>query len=211
MKLPIIRRHPIIAIVTLSFISFSLVAWSPPNSEDIITNRSNINLRDTNSTANTFGTGNSNIVGGIDITMGNANQGSWRSLSMGQSSTTLGLNNLSIGSNNLVRGSTANTPAYNSAAFGLDNLVTATYGWAVGSNNESSGTRSVSIGTGSRANVTSGTALGKFNSSMASTDVVAIGSGSDSNNRFTALRVTSDGGVILGRAQGDISMGAYAN
>lgn len=44
---------------------------------------------------------------------------------------------------------------------------------------------------------------------MASDDVLVVGTGFSDSIRNTALRVTDDGGVFLGRAQGDISMGSY--
>jgi hypothetical protein len=59
--------------------------------------------------------------------------------------------------------------------------------------------------------VTNSTALGRYNATMAGNDVLVVGSGSGSSTKFTALRVTDNGSVILGRVQGDIAMGNYSN
>ena len=112
------------------------------------------------------------------------------------------------GSTNTVEGATGG-PAYNSAAIGEFNHVAASRGYAIGYQNNVTGDRGVAIGKGVNATNESSTALGRYNATMASGDVLVVGTGSSDTNRSTALRVTSDGGVILGRAQGDISMGAY--
>lgn len=128
------------------------------------------------------------------------------------------------GSLNTIEGSSIGTNCSYSAAFGLSNHVMAESGWAVGWGNTVSGSKgaaigtsatasnesSTAIGTGVVASVASSTALGRYNDTMQSNDVVAIGTGS-ATTPFTALRLTDDGSVILGRAQGDISMGAYGN
>lgn len=98
-----------------------------------------------------------------------------------------------------------------SMAVGCFNSIVAAKGWAIGDGNTVSATHGVAIGTDTLANQPNGTALGKFNSAMNTNDVLVVGTGADDVNRATAFTVTSDGGVILGRAQGDISMGDYAN
>lgn len=211
MKLPIIRRSPALVALVLTSATLCLVAWSPPTGEDINANRGNLILRDSNQAANNFGSSHSTIVAGFDNTMGNNYQGSWRTVNVGQGNTTLGSNNIAIGQSNVVRGPGANDPAFQSAAIGTSNIVNATYGWTMGFANTASANRGVAIGSGATANVLAGVAIGQFNANMASTDVLAIGSGTGDTSRFTAFKVTSSGGVILGKAQGDISMGAYSN
>lgn len=121
---------------------------------------------------------------------------------------------------------TTSAPSYHSAAIGSSNEVFSNRGWAIGHGNEidadygaaigtsnavtTPATFGVAIGTGTMAKNPSSTALGKYNEEMAAGDVLVIGSGS-SSVRHTALRITDDGGVILGSAQGDISMGNYGN
>lgn len=118
-------------------------------------------------------------------------------------------NALVTGSGNTVQGPSVTTKSYQSAAIGTSNLVAATNGWAIGKGNTVFGSNGVAIGTGTKAMNSESTALGRYNSTMASDDVLVIGNGTNDTSRSTAFRVTSDGGVILGRAQGDISMGIY--
>lgn len=115
------------------------------------------------------------------------------------------------GANNTIEGVSSGTNCAYSAAIGLQNHVMATCGWAIGWANSVSGDQGVALGTGTIASNGASTALGRYNATMQSQDVLVIGNGSDYNNRATALRVTADGGVILGRAQGDIDMGIYGN
>ncbi len=81
---------------------------------------------------------------------------------------------------------------------------------AFGNNNKISNSYAYTLGAGLRVNQSNAVALGRWNAPMESGDVLAVGTGS-SSIPATALRVTSNGGVILGRAQGDISMGEYGN
>jgi trimeric autotransporter adhesin len=127
----------------------------------------------------------------------------------GSQNTVNATHSIVAGNTNTINGVPIGAAASNSAAIGQLNNVASSVGWAVGYQNTASGTRSLALGTGTRALNPDSTALGRHNVTMATNDVLAIGSGSDANNRFTALRVTDDGGVILGRAQGDISMGDY--
>lgn len=113
------------------------------------------------------------------------------------------------GSSNML-GSTA-LQTGDSATIGYFNQVSASMGWAIGDTAYVLADGGMALGTGVRAEKPTSTALGRYNDEMLANEVLAIGSGSDGNNRFTALRVTNDGGVILGRAQGDISMGQYGN
>lgn len=126
------------------------------------------------------------------------------------------------GTNNTLSGATVGTPTLNSVAMGGNNQIAAGHGWTMGYNNTVTGDYGVAlgygnnisswrghvVGTGLSANQTESLALGKYNSPRVSGDVVVVGSGTATAPN-TALRITSDGSVILGRAQGDISMGAY--
>lgn len=115
------------------------------------------------------------------------------------------------GNSNTLNGVPVGDASYCSAAIGQSNNVASTTGWAVGYQNTASGTRSLALGSGSKAEQPDSTAIGRYNAPMASNDVLVVGSGTSDSVRSTALRVTNDGGVILGRAQGDISMGQYTN
>ena len=115
------------------------------------------------------------------------------------------------GTNNTLGGLTSGGKSYSSAAIGNSNLVGSTAGWALGAYNTVSADNGVAIGKGAKADQPNTVGLGRYNASMATDDVMVVGTGTDDTHRNTALRVTSDGSVVLGRAQGDISMGGYGN
>lgn len=79
--------------------------------------------------------------------------------------------------------------------------------------NKVTGSQGAALGCGLLADKSQSVALGRFNKAMESNDVLVVGTGTGSAlaDRSTALRVTADGSVLLGRAQGDISMGIYGN
>ncbi len=144
----------------------------------------------------------------------------------GKENTVNGNSSFVAGSGNTIDGSTVGAVSYYSGVIGDSNqIVSSTGGWAVGSNNtvsavrgvavgyqnEALNTRSIALGTGTQAGNVDSSALGRYNTPMNSDDVLVVGTGTSGTVRSTGLRVTSDGGVILGRAQGDISMGDYAN
>ena len=126
------------------------------------------------------------------------------------------------GTNNTLAGATVGTPTLNSVAMGGNNQIAAGHGWVLGYNNTVTGDYGVTLGygnnvsgwrghvlgTGLTTNQPESLALGKYNAPLVTNDVVVVGCGTATLPN-TALRITSDGGVILGRAQGDISMGAY--
>lgn len=126
----------------------------------------------------------------------------------GYSNTANASESISVGAVNTLQGPINGVCNY-SATIGLGNSVSATSAWAIGWGNAASGTNSTAIGVGTRANATNGSALGRYNNTMATDDVLAIGNGTSDTSRSTALRVTANGSVILGRAQGDIAMGDY--
>lgn len=146
--------------------------------------------------------------------------GSKNAIANGASSNVVGGYSNSVNSNssivggsiNTIEGATAGgTPGNWSAAFGLSNHVMAYEGWCMGRSNTVSAQGGIAVGQGTVADKPAGTALGKWNVGMADGDVLVVGAGTADTARSTALRITSDGSVILGRAQGDISMGAYSN
>ena len=202
----------------------TIIAWSPPSGDYIV----KIGWPTTNNfrgiAAGDNGTLSTTISGvhGYACVIGNGHQVTTRqSIIAGSNQYSLSTGALITGYNNYVGSPGGASPAGGnhppaiqanlSAAIGDSNKVLSSQGWTMGYWNEVSGTRGLAMGSGTRAAITDSTALGRYNADMVANDVLAIGSGSDSNNRFTALRVTDDGGVILGRAQGDISMGAYGN
>jgi hypothetical protein len=190
-----------------------LVAWSPPvgaGDQKIVVGTNNTTqnfqgfITGKNNTANTDG----GTEYGLVVGNGNMANRCEKSIVSGAQHTTFCSTSLVAGYGNTV-GSGWSNLADNSMAVGQLNQVSSDGGWTIGYQNLVSGSRGVAIGTGTKANTANGTALGKFNASMATTDVLAVGTGTSDTTRSTALRVTSDGSVILGRAQGDISMGNY--
>lgn len=201
-----------------------------------VTARSSLVVGETNTvtggqspyTENSIVAGTGNVLNGSNT----------RNLVSGQSNSVRASNSLVAGTTNTVRGTTTTTATAHSVAIGINNLVAAQTGWAVGSSNIVSGNRGVAIGSanqalalesaafgsysfiesqseysyalgsGLRVNQPSALALGTWNAPMVAGDVMVVGCGNPTTPT-TAIRVTSDGGVILGRAQGDISMGAY--
>jgi hypothetical protein len=78
----------------------------------------------------------------------------------------------------------------------------------MGYNNNVSGDYGTALGFGLNVSQTRAIAVGKYNQPMTSGDVFAVGVGTITTPS-TALIVREDGAVILGRAQGDVSMGEY--
>ncbi len=181
---------------------------------------------------NSFVVGESNVVTPADnpyawasIVAGTGNilsGGVYRTFVSGDSNTVQASNSLLAGAMNTLKGPGGSGNATGSLVVGGGNNVQTAHGWAAGYNNQITGDYSVSLGNsntvsgsygyalgaGLTVNQSNAVALGQYNGNMAPGDVLAVGSGT-STTANTALRVTSDGGVILGRAQGDISMGAY--
>lgn len=155
----------------------------------------------------------------------------------GTANTVNGNGSFATGRDNPVEGVSGGL-TYHSAAIGQLNHVAAPHGYAIGYANNVFGDRGVVIGPGSNAgaleSVAIGSAndisssssysyalggglrvtqpgslaLGSWNALMVAGDVMVVGC-RNSTTPATALRVTSNGGVILSRAQGDISMGIY--
>lgn len=192
------RKISLIALPACALLA--LVAWSPtsPDTRVVV------------GTGNTLNGSTKAMIAGDNNTTNNP---SAKLLIVGQENTHYGSNNLLVGNTNIVEGPSTGASAYNSAAIGYMNGVHASRGWAIGWINEVLADQGTAIGVGTRSNVAMGTALGRFNGSMQANDVLVIGAGSSEaeTDRFNAIRVTSDGGVFLGRPQGDISMGDYSN
>jgi hypothetical protein len=211
-----LRKKPKYFLTLGILVSFlSLVAWRPPNDDQVVVignaNTSNYN----GFRAGNTGAINSTISGstGPSCVVGGGQTGSTRNSLVGGSNNSLHtIGGLISGDDNQVGSAAAPVvvPVW-SAAIGEKNSVVSTSGWAMGYFNVASGARSVGIGTGTMAQNANSTAVGRYNSDMASNDVLVIGSGSSVSTRFTALRVTNNGDVILGKAQGDIAMGEYSN
>ncbi len=207
-----IRTTKPLALFGLAALALSLAAWSPSPDKFV-----KIGTGGATSNFQGFVAGNNSSVdtinaNGYACVIGNNHQGSaLASVVSGGSHSFRTSGSLVSGFDNLVEGVPSQNLAYYSAAIGEMNKVMATFGWTMGYQNEVTGTRGVAIGCGTNASQSQSTALGRFNAAMEDNDVLAIGSGSDNSNRFTALRVTDSGDVVLGKVQGDISMGQYGN
>ena len=200
-------------LILLLVVVLGVVAWSPPNSEDLIVGASN-----TVTSPGGYATvvGDSNVVSARNTLVA----GLSNSVPAGAPTTS---SSFVAGYNNTIEGAGTNIGATSAAAIGVSNHIMAEFGWAIGYSNEISGRTSMALGydnqvSAQKANALGrglkvtqnfSTAVGTYNATMASGDVLVVGTGSSDTTRNTALRVTSDGGVTLGRAQGDISMGAY--
>lgn len=169
------------------------------------------------------------LICGYDNTV---NTGTTRVLVGGEDNTVNAAYSLVTGMANTVRGSTVNSIGSYSAAIGANNLVATSSGWAAGMGNEVYGQYALALGSSNKVYAPSGyafgdnlkvgsfnssssnpyaIALGRWNADMKPEDVLVVGTGTSVTSRSTGLRITSDGGVILGRAQGDISMGEYGD
>ena len=203
-------------LILLSLVVLGVVAWSPPNSEDLIVG---VSPSVTSPGGYVAVVGDSNVVSARNTLVA----GLSNSVPAGAPTTS---SSFVAGYNNTVAGAPPSAGATSAAAIGVGNQIMAEFGWAIGYANEVSGRTSMALGydnqvSAQKANALGrglkvtqnfSTAVGTYNAvPMVSGDVFVVGSGSSDTIRNTALRVTSDGGVILGRAQGDISMGAYAN
>jgi hypothetical protein len=219
-------------------VASGIIAWSPPNSEDLIVgildDPSNVSssggylgiigdhnkahaksflvVGDSNTVSAPTGTGANSRYSLVVGRSNTINPGTDSNITGGLSNTVYARSSVTIGNLNTVEGpSLSGIRANDSAAIGTGNQIMSTYGWAIGSLNEVTGLNAIALGTGTEARNTDSMAIGRYNSSMEADDVIVVGSGSSVTNRNTALRVTGDGGVIVGRAQGDISMGIYGN
>ncbi len=229
------RKNSIIILITLSA---GVVARNTTNSEDLLMGTGNT-ASSVSGQLGIIGTGNlikaknTLIVGDYNkvsenaantaeevlqsLVVGGWNQvrkgtgGRGRNLVSGNGNTLDGSNCFVTGFGNTVESSIVGGITYQSAAIGSSNHIMSDRGYAIGQQNEVTGYRGIAMGTGGQAKNSESTALGRYNAEMESNDILVVGVGTSTAtaDRSTALRVTSDGGVILGRAQGDISMGDY--
>lgn len=147
------------------------------------------------------------VVGTENILKANSTS----SVVIGKTNTAQVDSSLIAGKGNDVEGPSADAElSFNSAAIGFQNVVASTTGWAIGESNTVGANRGTAIGIGGLADKADAVVIGKFNRSVVAGDALTVGAGTSATNRVTALRVTADGTVVLGKAQGDISMGSYA-
>lgn len=198
-------------------LTLGLVAWSPPNGEDVVVGGTSITSPSgpimTVGTTSNKGKASYSLVVGFGHEVSNESGDSARngSIVAGNANTVDASTTLVSGFNNTAN-STTSTETRASCLIGGNNQVTTAHGYAIGYWNLISADYGCALGYGLQADSSAkSVALGRYNTEMESNDVLVVGSGSDGNNRFDALKITDDGGVILGRAQGDISMGAYSN
>lgn len=193
-----------------------LVAWSPtPTSDDIVVGSTS--MTSPNGQIVVIGTGsagkakNALVVGtGHVLSTDAAKPERSGSIVAGNTNTADVSTSFVCGTTNTAMSVTANE-VRNSCIIGGNNLITNAHAYVLGYNNIVSGDYGTAIGYGLLTPNWRGVAMGNYNVDMSADDTFVIGTGADAEHRFTALRVTNDGGVILGRAQGDISMGIYGD
>lgn len=205
-----IKKNKFIVIPAV-LVLLSLVAWSPPNSDKLVVGGTQM----TSSTGRlvVIGSGSEGkadrglVVGyGHSVSVGATERsGSIISGSTNSVDTTC---SIVSGFNNMVS-SSGSLENRNSCAIGGNNELADDHGYAIGYLNVVAGDYGSAYGYGLRANAAKGVAIGRYNSNMASNDVFVVGTGSSDSVRSTAISVKADGSVLLGRAQGDISMGNY--
>lgn len=220
------------SIIILSIpVIFGVVAWSPGVLEDLVIGSSNANLtspgnpvlgvignanegmakstlvvgenNDVSLAANTLTS--YSVVAGLGNVLEKDNS---RNLVSGETNTVQASTSFVAGHTNSVKGPTLGTAASYSAAIGAGNNVLAQSGWTMGQYNTVTGDKSTAIGFGLNVSQAYSVAVGAYNASTSTSDVFVVGNGI-STTRSTAFRVTYSGDVILGKAQGDISMGDY--
>lgn len=194
-------------LIVLSVLIAGVVAWSPPNSEDLVVGAGNtVNspsgylgvIGDSNTakgrgvlivgesnTIPNIGTRSSVIIGRDNL----FNNGREAGLTVGINNTTNATSSLVTGSANTMEGSAVGAQAWHSAAIGEANHLMTDLGWAVGSGNEITGSKGVTIGSNNIASGLQSAAFGSYNFVTASYSY-ALGAG---------LRVHQSSAVALGR------------
>jgi hypothetical protein len=218
-----------ILILPVSCAILALVAWSPPNEENLlvgpVTGTTANSIASPNGQAAVIGSANK-MRGTYSLTIGSGNENYTPTDSVHENrqsnSLVVGYNNMAAGdrSNCIISGSTnkvdanatlvsgynndvqsvASIETRNSGIIGGNNIVTSPHAYAMGYTNTVSGDYGHAYGTGLKATQSCSVAVGKYNASMVSGDVFAVGTGTSDTSRTTALRATSDGSVILGSA-----------
>ena len=169
--------------------------------------------------------GSANGAGDGSGAIGNSNTSSIGSLAVGwandtnEGSTSTGFGNivdsysLAVGVFNVINTSPDLNPR-NSAAIGKSNGLAAEGSLVVGNSNSLTGTaggyvtNSALIGTGLDSSASGATVVGVYNTDQPDVRFV-VGNG-DANTTSNALEVYDDGRVVVPKAQGDVSMGAYS-
>ncbi|GAA5121168.1 hypothetical protein JIN84_00340 [Luteolibacter yonseiensis] len=216
------------SLVMLSSVALlvGVIAWSPPNSEDVVVGTSS--MTSPTGALLIVGSGSSGkakgslIVGRDHMISEGSGQGErLGTIVSGTENTVDATSSLVSGSNNQVLSATSTEPR-NVGVIGANNLIGTVHGYAIGYTNVVSGDYGVALGAsntvasghgralGSGLSVTqdNSVALGIWNAPMVTGDLLVVGNGS-STARSTAMTVKKDGSVLLGKAQGDISMGIY--
>jgi hypothetical protein len=126
---------------------------------------------------------------------------------------------VAIGQDNTLEGATTGSKTNNSGAVGQWNHIMSDKSWTMGLYNEVSSNETMALGKGLEADAIGCTFVGEFNAATGASlttrasdePVFVIGNGTADNARSTAFTVLRDGGVVMSRAQGDISMGDFDN
>lgn len=179
---------------------------------------------------NSIGTGTA-IFGANNSVPGDSGfaAGSGNSVSGGWNSTALGINNAVsnssastvIGQGNLING------GYNSFATGVGNSVSGASAMAIGESNTSSGWTALTVGRGLTSAAAGCVVVGMYNtpifgnanSWVGAEPVFVVGNGTGGTQlagqsgatTSNALVVYKDGGIKLGKRQGDLRMGRFGN
>ena len=205
-----------------------LIAWTTPTAhDDVIVGTTSVTSPNTYGPNVTIGTGSSgkaasSLVIGPNHTVSAETADVARSGSIiaGSYNTVDATQSLVSGWGNTLN-SVTTTETRNSCAVGSSNIITSPHACIIGYENVVSGDWSCAFGTWLNVSQSSVVAVGKYNEPTVTGDVFVVGAGGSDTTRDTAFKVTTDRSVILGsdtngkvvlaRAQGDISMGAYAN
>jgi hypothetical protein len=153
-------------------------------------------------------------VFGVDNTV---TGGAYGTFVHGESHTLNADHSLVSGESHTLEGATTGSKTTYSLAAGYDNHIMADQASTIGTLNVVSSNQTIALGTGLEADAVGCTFVGEYNdptgaslTTRASDEpVFVVGSGTADNARATAFTVLRDGGVVLSRAQGDISMGDF--
>lgn len=198
--------------VSSALLLLALVAWSPPGNDTIVLGSTSMTTSGSLLVVGSGSTGKAQkaIVVGSNHALGTNNRSG--SIVAGTGNTVDASTTLVSGSNNLAEG-VGSLQMRNSCIIGGANEAQAEHAYVFGYNNAVEGDYGSALGYGLQIGATTekAVALGRWNEETETNDVLVVGTGASAAAPATALRITDDGSVILGRAQGDISMGIYGN
>ena len=221
------NRSKILALTTAMVVIPALVSWSPsPATDSIILGNSLIangsQSKNIVTGINSAGKAVGSLVIGESHLMSYYAEDSARNYSIvsGQWNTVDASNSLVVGLGNTVNSvTTANTTQ--SCAIGGANQINSEYACVLGYRNIVNSNWCTALGTWLKVETPTVCAVGNYNATTVAGDVFVVGTGVSEATRRNSIRATDDGSVILGsatsgkvvlaKAQGDISMGAYAN